>query len=338
MTTVISSAPGKAILSGEYVVLLGAPAISAAIDRRVTVTIKHGESEYHSVRSPGLYNDADFFVDPGNGVLQWRDAGAEQRFQLFESVWRCCSPFAAKNLEVQIDSRPCFDEKSGSKLGLGSSAAIACALTIGLSELAEGPQDVSALAHAAHRDFQKNSGSGVDVATSLAGGLVEFSIVSQSEPSELNRVDDLLMQFFWSGKATATTRQVRKFLGGDNDVRSNARTAELIDHAFRVAAAWRSRSAAEILTAMADYVPALAQFSDEFGLDVFAAGHDQMSALATESGIVYKPCGAGGGDIGVAMAIDEAQLQVFCNQAEKLNFELLNCDIDRCGASVETSS
>ncbi len=39
MTTVTASAPGKVILSGEYAVLDGAPAISMAVNRRAVVTL-----------------------------------------------------------------------------------------------------------------------------------------------------------------------------------------------------------------------------------------------------------------------------------------------------------
>ena len=35
-----ASAPGKIVLSGEYAVLDGAPAICAAVDRRAAVTIE----------------------------------------------------------------------------------------------------------------------------------------------------------------------------------------------------------------------------------------------------------------------------------------------------------
>ena len=36
---IVASAPGKAVVSGEYAVLAGAPALIAALDRRVTCTL-----------------------------------------------------------------------------------------------------------------------------------------------------------------------------------------------------------------------------------------------------------------------------------------------------------
>ena len=337
MTIVIASAPGKAIVSGEYVVLLGAPAISAAIDRRIHVVLEPGDCEYHSVRSPGLFDDAEFFIDTGNGALQWRDPNAAQRFKLFECVWHRCAPAVEGSLDIKIDSRSCFDENTGSKIGLGSSAAIASALTMAFSKLAKGTNDTTALAYAAHQDFQNNTGSGVDVATSLSGGVIEFVNDGQPAIRRLDPVDDLQLQFFWSGKASGTISQIGKFIGGSNSGHSNLRTTGLTDHAARAAKAWHSGSAVKILAAMTDYVAALVEFSDEHRLDIFAAGHDRMSALATDCGIVYKPCGAGGGDIGVAMATDEAQLQKFGERAEPLNFKALDCKIDWCGTAAEST-
>ena len=42
MTAVTASAPGKLFLAGEYVVLRGAPAVVAAIDRRVSLRFEPG--------------------------------------------------------------------------------------------------------------------------------------------------------------------------------------------------------------------------------------------------------------------------------------------------------
>ena len=40
ISRVTASAPGKVVLSGEYAVLSGAPAICMAVNRRATVTIE----------------------------------------------------------------------------------------------------------------------------------------------------------------------------------------------------------------------------------------------------------------------------------------------------------
>ena len=43
MTEAVARAPGKLFLSGEYVVLMGAPAVLAAVDRYAEVRVGFGE-------------------------------------------------------------------------------------------------------------------------------------------------------------------------------------------------------------------------------------------------------------------------------------------------------
>jgi mevalonate kinase len=48
--------------------------------------------------------------------------------------------------------------------------------------------------------------------------------------------------------------------------------------------------------------------------------------MAAATGITYKPCGAGGGDIGIALTSDKEALSRFCTAAsDKKIF------INRCG-------
>ena len=43
--TIVASAPGKIVVSGEYAVLVGAPALAAAVDRRVRCAIDDGDAD-----------------------------------------------------------------------------------------------------------------------------------------------------------------------------------------------------------------------------------------------------------------------------------------------------
>ena len=53
MTRVTASAPGKVIVSGEYAVLDGAPAICMAVNRRARVSIVAADASRHTVSAPG---------------------------------------------------------------------------------------------------------------------------------------------------------------------------------------------------------------------------------------------------------------------------------------------
>ena len=49
-----TTAPGKLVLSGEYAVLDGAPAVAMAIDRRAVVDVSRSQEPWHSVIAPGF--------------------------------------------------------------------------------------------------------------------------------------------------------------------------------------------------------------------------------------------------------------------------------------------
>ena len=57
-----ASAPGKVVLSGEYAVLNGAPAICMAVNRRAVVTIEATADEHHVVIAPGHVEEPRRFL------------------------------------------------------------------------------------------------------------------------------------------------------------------------------------------------------------------------------------------------------------------------------------
>ena len=71
------------------------------------------------------------------------------------------------------------------KLGLGSSAAVTVALMGALLQLvqggAAGRDKLEALCREAHRHLQGGIGSGIDVATAVAGGLISVDFTPDSE-------------------------------------------------------------------------------------------------------------------------------------------------------------
>ena len=82
----------------------------------------------------------------------------------------------------------------------------------------------------------------------------------------------------------------------------------------------------------------LRQFSIDHDLGIFDAGHDELADLAASVDLVYKPCGAGGGDIGIVMTgergDDNRELDQFCNKAEAGGFQLLSLLPDPSGIST----
>ena len=174
MNVIHASAPGKLVLSGEYVVLDGAPALAMAVDCRAQVTIQPADGDEYVVDSRG---ETRRFEPREDGIRFSADDG---RFGLLEFAWAASTPECAQRLT--LDTESFFDTASGRKLGLGSSAALTVALCRALLPRDTSMESVFNAATRAHRAFQTGVGSGVDVASACFGGVLEYRMDAKCEP------------------------------------------------------------------------------------------------------------------------------------------------------------
>ncbi len=101
-----------------------------------------------------------------------------------------------------------------------------------------------------------------------------------------------------------------------------------------MAEAWAGGSATTVLEEYREYITVLREFSDDHQLGIFDAGHAALTASAADAGLVYKPCGAGGGDIGILLADDPASADEFVTESLPGDFRLLDIGIDDQGVQV----
>jgi len=297
---VIATAPGKVVLSGEYAVLDGAPAICMALNRRAIATVNEGPDGQCHVATPGFAGD-----DP---------------FRIVDAV--CGGVRPARSIELDTQA---FSEK-GSKTGIGSSAALTVALVAALGN----SEDVFVKALLAHSELQGGAGSGVDVAAAVHGGLIEYEMKTRSV-SRIDWPEGLAWRLIWTGVAASTEAKLAKLA---QQAGGPSRSAlGLASH--EMAEAWRSGSADKILSEYVAYIGVLRQFSVDHGLGIFDAGHEQLTDAATLDGLVYKPAGAGGGDIGVLFGRNEPELERFVAKHSELVHAVLPCGLDLDGVRLE---
>ena len=325
-----TTAPGKAVLSGEYVVLKDAPAISAAVDRRVQVSISEAPVDFHCIDAPGYLQGSWQFQVSDDGEIEWqRELPEPSAFALVEEVWKSFDASKWPALKLDIDTREFCDAETGLKLGLGSSAAVAVALAAALRKYALQDGDDRKIAMDAHDRFQGGRGSGVDVATSHSGGLIVYRRVA----SEVRRIEwpgGLHYRYLWSGQAVSTSDRLAMLaeyrIGGD--IKPLAELAE------DVAGAWSGGDAKQVLESYPDYIDALKHYSTDHDLGIFDGGHEGLARAADDSGIVYKPCGAGGGDIGIVLAACEHDIDEFCDRALESDFRVLDISLEKQGLEI----
>ena len=347
---ILSTAPGKLVLLGEYAVLLGHPALVMAANRRASVEILNRKEGPSSVDAPEVDAIGLSFEVAGDGVVDWHssDHSAIGRLQLFSHVLRELAddidyarlgPFA-----VMLSTSEFFaGDEGGSKLGLGSSAALTVALASALVRLAGEERLLKPAASwltrllGIHASFQGGLGSGVDVAAALKGGLVEYRKKDDvPEVAKLEMPPEIGLLCIWSGRSAATSEFLARLYTWrrENEGDFDRQIAALGRIAREGIDAVRAGNGARLCEVVGAYGAALAGLGAASGLDILSAEHAQIRALADSIGVAYKPCGAGGGDIGVAVATDPDKLSHLKKRLAEMGVRTLPVRLDPGGLRV----
>lgn len=300
---VFARAPGKFFLLGEYAVLDGCPAVVAAIDRHVEVqlqphtrgrlvridSLECGAAEFNAAHPPAIEGSLRFVIAAFRAVLSARP-------ELGRSG---CT------LSIKCS----MAGPGGTKIGLGSSAAVTVATTAALlasTGASVQPHDLFATALEAHRAAQDGVGSGADVAASVYGGLIRFQPCAPLLPAvtALALPPHTKLLVAWSGESASTAGLVKRYLTACNGSAAAraafvAATRGCVD-AFVDALAHGDVSAAAI-NRNGD---ALARLGEDLGIPVLTPRLAQLVAIARAHGAAAKMSGAGGGDCGVALTRD----------------------------------
>lgn len=317
MRAVEASAPGKLVLSGEYAVLAGAPALVAAVDRRVTCTLVPRDAGGWRFVSTGFETEQTLtrdavFQAPANTV-----AGVVRRV--------IAEDRAPGHIEVRIDSAPCH--LHGAKLGVGSSAALVAAVSAAFSVVGGDAPALATLLDI-HRRFQ-GGGSGLDVAAAVTGGVIRF----QDQRIVPSRLPNLHKAFVFVGTSTRTAELVARFdawRGASNP----SGLERLIEAAVEVADC--TVTAELFLDALREYTDVLERMDRMARIGIFGPGHRAAREIAARCGVVYKPCGAGGGDTGVGFAADQEAVTRFANEAGDSGLTIVPMEVSDDGIRIRT--
>lgn len=311
-----ASAPGKVVLWGEYAVLADAPAAVQAVDRRAVCTIASRNSGFR-LRTRG-------FVSPDLDVERLQTDAVPASAALFAYAANALTRPLPNGLDITLDTTDFH--RHHEKLGIGSSAAalVACYGAMCALTTEEPSLDRAILAH---RAFQ-GSGSGLDVAAAMTGGVIRFQS-GQTKPMELP--DHIRFAFVFSGKGVATGRQLGSF--SQWRLRGATRPLEVLADAARSVF-----DSVATKTRWETYVEALQQLDKAAELGIYNDAHRQLDELSRSLGLVYKPCGAGGGDVGMAIgfgANEHVLLNQFANLCATHGFMPLDLTGTPHGLNVE---
>jgi len=354
MMEVTASTPGKLVLLGDYAVLEGAPALVMAVNRHARVRISARAGGIGEVSAPEMKVSQVPLRIGADGQPEWLGT-AEQAAQLrlVDQTLRGLlheglAPAPGRGFSLHLDTAEFFDQGSAgqAKLGLGSSAALTVALASAMAVfVGRGAATASRrvwLEHLLqlHREFQGGHGSGVDVAASLIGGVISYRLLEGGTQPRFEPVhwpSAVHSLFVWSGRSASTS----DFLGRLAQWRT-AHGAEYASHMSTLGAIASAASDAVtrgqgegFVEAAVAYAAALRAFGAACGLDIFSPEHVQLADLAAQAGVSYKPCGAGGGDFGVAFALEPERLARLERSVTAAGFRCVPLAVDEQGLHLE---
>lgn len=284
------SAPGKLMISGEYVVLDGAEALVAAVDARAVARLSPPRSDRSPDGDPGSPHREGL---PPEAVLA--RSYAEQEL-------------GPVPMELTIDTSAL--RAGDRKLGLGSSAAASAAsagavLAYHGGDPARERPRILGWALAGHRAVAPQ-GSGADVAASTLGGVVRFQRDTPEAASVVAWPEGLEVVVVWTGEPARTSDLLARVRGlADADrARYDAASAALRDAARALLSAVIEDDAAAAVRAAGAHGLAMERLGEEAGAPIVTEPLAVVAALAARSGGAAKPSGAGGGDVALAFFAD----------------------------------
>lgn len=313
-----TSAPGKLILIGEYAVLEQAPALVMAVNRTANVTVHNSSTAM--VSAPGL-NINKITFEIANNSVKWLSGTEEDHHALrfFQAaLLETLRSFGASELSdyhFELDTSNFFSANTaGQKFGFGSSASLTYAIVAAVVKTLNpnqphSPEQLLPIASSAHYLAQKKLGSGIDVAAAAYGGLIEYQLPENKNPAEsrvkrMNWPKDLQLCCVFSGKSVST----RKLVSAVYELqRTNpnlfAQHMQQMNLLSRSAIEAIEHKATDRFVELADaYGLSMQRLGEAAGVSIMSDEHLQLKKLANACGAAYKPSGAGGGDIGIALS------------------------------------
>jgi len=323
-----ASAPGKIFLSGEYLVLQGSLSTLLTTKQRAKIIIEESKRSTNILYSLPLDKSFAFNVNDSFDI-EWLDDHPMEMGLFIEKAIHLMQ-IKPTRTKFTIDTTDFYYQRK--KIGIGSSAAISSALIKAITKYFDIKKTNEMMLDSAlslHNIKQNSLGSGMDViASSLDSGLIECDIkkARQKKWTKLEWPSDLLIKGVITSEQSNTKKMIEKYLKGhiNNKEFFSSLKADADRILKELSISWKSKDSKSILRLMNQYNILMQQLDEKYHLGIYTDEHQTLANLTSKSGLVYKPCGAGGGDLGFILTNNEMKLQQLIVKLKDNNFQTLD--------------
>jgi phosphomevalonate kinase len=331
-------APGKLILIGEYAVLHGAQALVAGTAMYASASISESQNSFSTFRSGNLSEDVlKFRLNSGHLEIIGKEISRSHRF-IYELLKQMSTYSVPEHsaFDFQVDTSE-FYNSEGKKFGLGSSAAATVAAASSLSvylDLNLSRESLFNTVFAAHHTAQDTVGSGVDIAASIYGGILIYSISTRDQkPDAVDFPQDLYIMPIWTGKSASTTDLVSKLqLWAEANESEYMQLIEAMKEVSAAACLYIKRAESDkFCTTIRTYYNLLSDMTRRCNIPILSSEHVQIGKIVNDAGGVYKSSGAGFGDLGIAFYDDLSIGKRIGETLRKTSFKKMNFKFDFTG-------
>jgi len=335
----VTSAPGKLMISGEYVVLDGAVALVAAVGQRLVVTATEAPSGGSNERPDAI--ESGRLGDGSPSRAGGSPDGASLPPEALLARQHAEAALGDVPMDLSVDASAL--RRGDRKLGLGSSSAASAAAAAAVvawhgEDPADRRRDILGWALAGHRAIAPQ-GSGADVAAATLGGVVRFTRDRAEAAEAVQWPHDLFVEVVWTGKPARTSdlvAQVRA-LEVDDPSRYRAAMGALRDAADGLRGAIEAADAAAAVEAADAHGRAMGALGDAAGAPIVTEELARTAALARAHGGGSKPSGAGGGDVALAFFDREEGAAGFRSACSDAGLPVLCIELGAEGVRSEES-
>ncbi|MDC0186070.1 hypothetical protein OAK03_04475 [Gammaproteobacteria bacterium] len=323
-----STAPGKIFLSGEYFVLDGSLATIMSTKQRVKVTIAD-QIDVDNIFYCSVIDQCFQFNVNNSYQVNWLDEDPGE-FGLFLELSITYMRVKPTNTFFAIDSDDLYFQ--GTKIGLGSSAAISVAVLNAINNFYGLKLSENDLIHNSmelHKLHQGKNGSGLDIISSHAdSNLIECSknMLSKYKWNALDWPKNLIIKGVITSQQSSTSSMIEKYNIAKQDNSQNFKSlySKMTQILKEFSEAWHQGNSSDILNLLKQQNILIKQLDHDFDLGIYTQEHNKILDLAESIDLFYKPSGAGGGDLGIIISDDALKIKKFSKKLSNMNHYVIN--------------